>query len=488
MIFGETGLHEARTHGHEEAHEDDHGGMAQREEEADSDRPLVLLHQFPGHVVDGRDMVGVHGVPQAATVGQQAHAQGGRVVVEKGQRQSPDNDVQADKKSVDRHDPRAQGAIASVPKAGGDLLEHLFSFGLERTPTWCYESKISIMETEGLGQGKKLQRQEFISDFGFRISDFGFRISDFGFRISDFGFRISDFGFSYDGVISSSDTSHCPRPTLTTATLLAMIDAHDPARLVESLDMAPRSLGLQVQPRLAQGRLRFRLHAELGQLLLVFLALPLGLVLGGQGFFAGLFRFLALLLKLGHLRGPSLPPVQIAMGPPQQFARQLQPAGDLQGVAHAELADVQAIGRPQRLHVELDGGVLGPLVVEGVRLQFAQVRRHHRPAAELSSPSRIARPRAAPSVGSVPAPSSSSSTRLLVVGVAKNAGDVRDVRAEGAQRLFQALLVADVGEDVLEDRHVAALGRRECACPPGPSGRAARSFSASPFCRRCSAR
>ena len=55
----------------------------------------------------------------------------------------------------------------------------------------------------------------------------------------------------------------------------------------------------------------------------------------------------------------------------------------MQGVAHAELADVQPIGRPQRLDVELDGRVLGPLVVEGIRLQIAQVRRHHRPAAEL---------------------------------------------------------------------------------------------------------
>ena len=44
---------------------------------------------------------------------------------------------------------------------------------------------------------------------------------------------------------------------------------------------------------------------------------------------------------------------------------------------------MQPVRRPQRLHVELDRPVLGPLVVEGIGLQIAQVRRHHRPAAEL---------------------------------------------------------------------------------------------------------
>ena len=73
----------------------------------------------------------------------------------------------------------------------------------------------------------------------------------------------------------------------------------------------------------------------------------------------------------------------------------------------------------------------------------------------------MARPRAAPSVGSVPAPSSSSRTRLFVVGGSQDVGDARDVRAEGAERLFQALLVADVGEDVREDRHAAALAGRD---------------------------
>ena len=36
----------------------------------------------------------------------------------------------------------------------------------------------------------------------------------------------------------------------------------------------------------------------------------------------------------------------------------------------------------------------------------------------------------------------------------------RDVRAEGAERLFETLFIADVREDLLENRHVAALACR----------------------------
>ena len=41
-----------------------HGRMAEREEEADRDRPLALLHQLARDVVDGGDVIGVDGVAQ----------------------------------------------------------------------------------------------------------------------------------------------------------------------------------------------------------------------------------------------------------------------------------------------------------------------------------------------------------------------------------------------------------------------------------------
>ena len=61
---------------------------------------------------------------------------------------------------------------------------------------------------------------------------------------------------------------------------------------------------------------------------------------------------------------------------------QVQLAGDLQGIRLADVADVQPIPRLERLVVELDGGVLGPRVGQGVGLQVADVGRDDRSAAD----------------------------------------------------------------------------------------------------------
>src|SRR5205823_13593561 len=52
------------------------------------------------------------------------------------------------------------------------------------------------------------------------------------------------------------------------------------------------------------------------------------------------------LLEAEQLRRPPLLPPEVATGPGEQVPRQLEPAGDLERVAHAELADVQPVGRP----------------------------------------------------------------------------------------------------------------------------------------------
>ena len=70
------------------------------------------------------------------------------------------------------------------------------------------------------------------------------------------------------------------------------------------------------------------------------------------------------------------------MSAAQQIAWQCQPAGDFQGVAHAELADLQPIGRLQGLDIELDSGVLGVIVVESIGLQIAEMRGDQRQAAD----------------------------------------------------------------------------------------------------------
>ena len=59
-----------------------HRRMAEREEQADAERPLALLHQLARDIVDGGDVVGVDGMAQAEAVGEQRRAEQQRLVVE----------------------------------------------------------------------------------------------------------------------------------------------------------------------------------------------------------------------------------------------------------------------------------------------------------------------------------------------------------------------------------------------------------------------
>ncbi len=69
----------------------------------------------------------------------------------------------------------------------------------------------------------------------------------------------------------------------------------------------------------------------------------------------------------------------------------------------------------------------------------------------LSISSRIARPSAAPSAGSVPAPISSRRMSDWALARAEDLRHPPDVGGKGRERLLQTLLVADVCEHLVED-------------------------------------
>jgi hypothetical protein len=64
-------------------------------EKAHADRPLPLLHQLARHVVNGRDVVRIHRMPQTEGVGQQRRPEQDRESVEGGQRPQPRSRVEA---------------------------------------------------------------------------------------------------------------------------------------------------------------------------------------------------------------------------------------------------------------------------------------------------------------------------------------------------------------------------------------------------------
>ena len=82
--------------------------MTQREEEADANRPLAVLHQLARHVVDSSDVVGIHGVPQPEAIGEQRGAEQDRVVPERDQRPCPCGNVCSDQDCVEAGNLQAQ--------------------------------------------------------------------------------------------------------------------------------------------------------------------------------------------------------------------------------------------------------------------------------------------------------------------------------------------------------------------------------------------
>ncbi len=97
---------------------DDDRRMAEREEQADRDRPAAFLHQFAGHVVDRRDVIGVERVPQAETVSERRRAEQHWIIVEGDDRPQPCGDVGDEQEQVDRDDLAPNVVMAVVEEIG----------------------------------------------------------------------------------------------------------------------------------------------------------------------------------------------------------------------------------------------------------------------------------------------------------------------------------------------------------------------------------
>ena len=92
--------------------------MTEREEQADRDRPLALLHQLARDVVDRRDVVGVHRVAQAERVGEESGADQHRIIAERHQRPNPRQHVRDDQNAIEAGDLAAQIRVLVVEQPG----------------------------------------------------------------------------------------------------------------------------------------------------------------------------------------------------------------------------------------------------------------------------------------------------------------------------------------------------------------------------------
>ena len=146
-----------------------------------------------------------------------------------------------------------------------------------------------------------------------------------------------------------------------------------------------------------------------------------------------------------------------------------EPRGDGERVALAGAVVDEAEGGRERGGVELDGGVARARMRAREGRAAARGAWWPRRARRASaSSSRIACASAAPSSGSVPAPSSSRSTSELRVGLVQHLADLLDEGREGGEVLRHRLVVADDRVERARRRAGARPRRPGRGSRPGP--------------------
>ena len=120
--------------------------VAQRKEKSNGDRPFAFLHQFAGHVVDGRNVIGVHGMAQAKTVREEGGSKKQRIVPKRQNGPGPGANIEHQQQTVDAGDLPFDVDCGIVKQAAHEML---------RRRLW------RALLDEGLGNSSKEQRCDF---------------------------------------------------------------------------------------------------------------------------------------------------------------------------------------------------------------------------------------------------------------------------------------------------------------------------------------
>src|SRR5262249_47936932 len=163
-----------------------------------------------------------------------------------------------------------------------------------------------------------------------------------------------------------------------------------------------------------------------------------------------------------------------------------QAIGDGQGIAASRQADAELVGRRKRLHIELNRSVdhAWLFVREGFKLRVVRRRDRRDVALQQEGQDRASQGRAFAGIGTraqlieqhqrAQAAPLSAGQRLRQASLnirdgalvafldqAQNLDNAAQMRGKRAQTLLDALLVADISEDLLEDRDFRVLVDRD---------------------------
>jgi len=93
-------LKSSRGDGNGDGEPDNDRGMTQGEEQAHRHGSFSFLHQFAGHVVDGRDMIGIEGVSKTEAVSEHGRSQKNREIMKSNECPGPCGNICGKEQSV----------------------------------------------------------------------------------------------------------------------------------------------------------------------------------------------------------------------------------------------------------------------------------------------------------------------------------------------------------------------------------------------------
>src|SRR6266571_707126 len=94
-------LERKRRSGNRRRTQDNNRRVTEREQEAHRHRALSFLHQLSSHIIDRRDMVGIHSMPKTKAVGKKGSAHQSGIVTERNEGPHPCRQIEDKQYGVD---------------------------------------------------------------------------------------------------------------------------------------------------------------------------------------------------------------------------------------------------------------------------------------------------------------------------------------------------------------------------------------------------
>jgi hypothetical protein len=88
--------------------------VSKRKHESDCDGLLIFLHQLASHIIDGRDVIRIYGMPQAKTISEKCRAEQHRIMAKGNYGPEPGSYVEGQQDAINTQDSSSDAAGSIV--------------------------------------------------------------------------------------------------------------------------------------------------------------------------------------------------------------------------------------------------------------------------------------------------------------------------------------------------------------------------------------